>query len=85
MKKIIIYVDFSSEDFNKDFKLSQELAVDNTVLMVTNLEQLHSSIGAYDLVLIGFSSASKLENVSKPVFDLKVTEQYNKALDILKG
>lgn len=85
MKKIIIYVDFSGEDFNKDFKLSQELAVDNTVLMVTNLEQLHSSIGTYDLVLIGFSSAGKLENVFKPVFDLKVTEQYNKALDILKG
>ncbi len=85
MKKIIIYVDFSGEDFNKDFKLSQDLAVDNTVLMVTNLEQLHSSIGAYDLVLIGFSSAGRLDNISKPVFDLKIMEQYNKVLDVLKG
>lgn len=85
MKKIIIYVDFSGEDFNKDFKLSQELAVDNTVLMVTNLEQLHSSIGAYDLVLIGFSSADRLDNISKPVLDLKVADEYIKILDMLKG
>lgn len=85
MKKIIIYVDFTSEEFNKDFKLSQELAVENTVLMVTSLEQLHSSIMTYDMVLIGFSSCEKFEAMDKPIMDLKVNKDWDKVKEMLKG
>lgn len=69
--KIIIYVDFKHNDFNKDFMLSQSLLSMHTVLLVTNKEQLNSSIGAYDLVLLGFSCNEKLEGISKPVCDVK--------------
>lgn len=81
--KIIIYVDFKNKDFNKDFTLSQSLLDEHTVLLVTNVEQLHSSIEAYDLVLLGFSCNESIEGLSKPAYDLK-TDQVNKLKNILK-
>ncbi len=80
--KIIIYVDFSHKDFNKDFMLSQSLLPDHTVLLVTNKEQLSSSIGTYDLVLLGFSCAEGVSVTGKPVFDAKTASisELNKIL-----
>lgn len=81
--KIIIYVDFKNKDFNKDFTLSQSLLDEHTVLLVTSVEQLRSSIEAYDLVLLGFSCNEKIEGVSKHIYDLK-TDQVNKLKNVLK-
>lgn len=72
--KIIIYVDFKHKDFNKDFMLSQSLLAEHTVLLVTNREQLSSSIDAYDLVLLGFSCVETFEGYSKPICDVKSTK-----------
>ena len=48
--KIIIYVDFSNAEFNKDFALSNRLTgAGHTVLLVTNDGQLIDSMEAYDL------------------------------------
>lgn len=80
--KIIIYVDFKNKDFNKDFTLSQSLLSEHTVLLVTNMEQLRSSIGTYDLILLGFSCVDKLDGLSIPVYDLK-TEPISKLKNIL--
>ncbi len=81
--KIIIYVDFKSKDFNKDFMLSQSMLSEHTVLLVTSMEQLRSSMGVYDLILLGFSSKESLSGLNKPVFDLK-REPISKLKNILK-
>lgn len=81
--KIIIYVDFKNKDFNKDFMLSQSLLNEHTVLLVTSVEQLHSSMGAYDLILLGFSCSEKFDGLDKPVYDIKI-EPISKLKNILK-
>ena len=84
--KIIIYVDFSNAEFNKDFALSNRLTgAEHTVLLVTNDGQLRDSMGAYDLVLSGFSCKKDLSNMGKPTYKIN-TEDDLKGLDeILKG
>ena len=54
--KIIIYVDYSSLQFNKDFDCAN-LLIENehNVLMVTNNKQLQSAIAYYDILLYGYS------------------------------
>jgi len=52
---IIIYVDFSSKEFNKDFNISNALLDEHTVLLVTSNEQLEKSYANYDILLLGNS------------------------------
>lgn len=53
--KIIIFVDFASSEFNKDFVISNALTQEHTVLLVTSMEQLLAAKDSYDVVLIGNS------------------------------
>ena len=53
--KIILYVDFSSKQFNKDFDLSNALLREHTVLLVINNEQLYNAYTSYDILLYGNS------------------------------
>ena len=84
--KIIIYVDFSNAEFNKDFSLSNRLTSEgHTVLLVTTDGQLNASMGAYDLVLSGFSSKKDLSFIDKPTYVLNADEDLQGLSDILKG
>ena len=83
--KIIIYVDFSGKDFNKDFALSNSLTNEHTVLLVTNMEQLHNSMGAYDLILRGFSSTEDLSDLGREVIELTSEESIEILNKRLKG
>ena len=63
--KIIIFVDFASSEFNKDFVISNALTQEHTVLLVTSMEQLLAAKDSYDVVLIGNSiNANTTEFVS---------------------
>ena len=62
--KIIIYVDYSSKEFNKDFNYANKLIEnEHNVLMVANAEQLSSAINYYDILLYGFSYSGQALNV----------------------
>lgn len=63
--KIIIYVNFSSSEFNKDFEISNAL-IDHghTVLLVSNDIQLESAYKSYDIVLYG-NSFSEMNDFDK--------------------
>lgn len=70
--KIIIYVDFSSTEFNKDFIVSQELINhEYTVLLVNNLVQLESAYLSYDILLYGNSYNGNNDFDKLKSFDLK--------------
>ena len=63
--KIIIYVNFSSSEFNKDFKLSNALIdYGHTILLVSNSEQLEVAYSSYDILLYG-NSFSGLNDFDK--------------------
>ena len=84
--KIIIYVDFSNGEFNKDFALSGRLTgTGHTVLLVTNDGQLADSMGTYDLVLRGFSCKKNLSKIDKPTYTLNNDEDLVLLDEILKG
>ncbi|MBE5738321.1 MAG: hypothetical protein E7354_01105 [Clostridiales bacterium] len=83
--KIIIYVDFKDEKFNRDFALSQKLTAENTVLMVTNDEQLYSSIDSYDILLFGFSCEAKSVSIEKTIMDLVSDASLEELEKLLKG
>ena len=84
--KIIIYVDFSNGEFNKDFSPSNRLtSEEHTVLLVTTDGQLNASIGAYDLVLSGFSCKKDLSYLDKPTYSIKKEEDLQGLSEILKG
>ena len=54
--KIIIYVNYSSKEFNKDFDYANMLIEnEHNVLMVSNDKQLYSAIDYYDVLIYGFS------------------------------
>lgn len=70
--KIIIYVDFSSTEFNKDFIVSQELINhEYTVLLVNNFVQLESAYLSYDILLYGNSYNGNNDFDKLKSFDLK--------------
>ena len=55
--KIIILVDYSSGEFNKDFDLGNALiSQGHTVLLVNTIEQLERSFNSYDMLLMGNSN-----------------------------
>ncbi len=84
--KIIIYVDFSNGEFNKDFTLSNRLTGEgHTVLLVTTDGQLSASMGAYDLVLSAFSCKKDLSNLDKPTYTIKTEEDLQGLNEFLKG
>ena len=69
--KIIIYVDFKSSKFNKDFSLSNALLEEHNVLLVTNTRQLGNAIENYDILLLGYSIDIDITlNYNKPVLNL---------------
>ena len=53
--KIILFVDYSSKDFNKDFEISNVLLREHSILMVNSQEQLETAYPKYDLVILGYS------------------------------
>ena len=63
--KIIIYVDYSSAEFNKDFNYAN-LLIDkgHKVLLVTNNVQLNSAVSYYDLLIYGYSYSGQALDVS---------------------
>ena len=69
--KIIIYVDFKSSKFNKDFSLSNARLEEHNVLLVTNTRQLGNAIENYDILLLGYSIDIDITlNYNKPVLNL---------------
>ena len=74
--KIIIFVDFSNENFNKDFSFSNALiGKGHTVLFVNSFEQLNSAYMSYDLLIYGYSYSND------KMFD-KITSREIKDVDI---
>lgn len=61
--KIILYVDFSSKEFNKDFVISNALLKEHTVLLVTSKEQLNNAYKSYDILLYG-NSIEKIDDIN---------------------
>ena len=60
--KIIIYIDFSSKEFNKDFIISNALLSDgHAVLLVNSNIQLESAYKTYDILLWGNSYSGDYE------------------------
>lgn len=53
--KIIIYVDYSSSEFNKDFALSNALLTVHNVFLVSSEKQLEDYKDKADFILIGYS------------------------------
>lgn len=53
--KIILFVDYTSKDFNKDFEISNVLLREHSILMVNSQEQLETAYPKYDLVILGNS------------------------------
>ena len=76
---IIMYVDFSSSEFNKDFVISNALLDEHTVLLVTNDIQLEKSYKTYDLLLLGNS----IDNISIK-YPIKIISIKNMSLDEIK-
>lgn len=55
--KVIILVDYSSSEFNRDFDLGNALiSQGHTVLLVNTIEQLENSFNSYEILLIGNSN-----------------------------
>lgn len=55
--KVIILVDYSSSEFNKDFDLGNALiSQGHTILLVNTIEQLERSFNSYEILLIGNSN-----------------------------
>lgn len=54
--KIIISVDFSHKEFNKDFRLANVLTQEHTILLVNSEKQLRDAYSHYDLLIKGKSS-----------------------------
>ena len=70
--KIIIFVDFKSVKFNKDFALSNALLEEHSVLLVTNTRQLADAIENYDVLMLGYSVDVDITlNFNKPVINLQ--------------
>lgn len=70
--KIIIFVDYTSKEFNKDFDYANILIEnEHNVLMVSNEIQLRSAINYYDILLYGYSySGQPLEiGIQNMLFD----------------
>ena len=54
--KIIIFADYTSKEFNKDFNYANLLIEKgHNVLLVTNEVQLMSAVNYYDILLYGYS------------------------------
>ncbi len=70
--KILIYVDYSNPEFNKDFKLSNELlSAGHNVFLAVNNEQFDALKGNCDRVLVGYSSNESL------IGAIKLTSNFN--------
>lgn len=59
---IVIFVDFSSSQFNMDFKLSNALTTMHTVFLASNIDQLNELRKKADKVLIGYSRSNTIES-----------------------
>lgn len=69
--KVIIFVDFKSVKFNKDFVLSNALLEEHNVLLVTNTRQLSDAMDNYDILLLGYSVDTDISlNYNKPVINI---------------
>jgi len=64
---IIFFVDFKSKNINNDFKISNAMLDEHTILLVTSIEQLQNSIKAYDLVIIGSSCENIDLDINKKI------------------
>ncbi|MBE5757430.1 MAG: hypothetical protein E7345_00675 [Clostridiales bacterium] len=70
--KILIYVNYSNKEFNKDFSYANLLIEKgHNVLLVTNDVQLNSAKDYYDILLWGYSN-DRPENVE--MVNLKFSE-----------
>ena len=79
---IIIYVDFSSKEFNKDFNISNALLDEHTVLLVTSREQLEKSYKNYDILLFGnsISTIPTIDYINSYSIKDKTLEEIKKRL-----
>ena len=69
--KIIIFVNYKSIEFNKDFTLANKLIDNHSVFLVTSVEQLHEAEKYYDMVLLGYSCDNIDYNFSKKHYKIK--------------
>ena len=81
--KIILIVDYKSSEFNKDFRLANDLIKDHSVFLVTNVEQLKSAEPYYDLILIGYSINLFEYNFTKRYYKIKNSDTIAEILNQL--
>ena len=80
--KIIISVDFSHKDFNKDFGLASVLTQEHTILLVNSEKQLKEAYSHYDLFIKGYSSFE----LDKPKFKINAKEYtFDKLIEVINA
>ena len=86
--KIVILADYSSEQFNKDFKLSNMLLErDHNVFLATSSEQFEFFLEGCDVGVIGYSGDKNLQvSISKKIFIVDKTSDIMETFsDILQN
>lgn len=68
--KIVIFVDFKSNEFNKDFTLSNALLNKHTVFLVSNNNQLEGLKDSFDKLVLGYSFNQGEISSNKPILKI---------------
>ena len=83
--KIIILVDFNSENFNIDFKLANGLLQDHVIFLAKNISDLGNSEPYYDFVLIGNSIDYNINyKFTKPYYKISAYDTFDTISDIIQ-
>lgn len=82
---VLIYVDYTSSEFNKDFQLSNRLTYDNSVFLVTSAEQLQMAEKHYDILIVGFSAEGVNIETVIPCIKVNKLDTYESIIEKIKG
>jgi len=82
--KIIIFVNYKSQEFNKDFTLANELIKNHSVFLVTSVEQLNEAEPHYDVILLGYSCDEIDYNFTKKHYKIKNSDTIADIINNLK-
>ena len=83
--KILIFVDYASKEFNKDFQLSNILLEDNSVFLVTSNEQLKMAEKHYDILLLGYSfNHGTSVSTSLKIYSIQDNDKYEDIIHKIK-
>lgn len=66
--KIVIYVDYTNVEFNKDFKIANDLIIQgHNVFLAVSKNQFNQLREKCDICLLGYSAYSKVKEYSEVV------------------